>query len=114
MSIDDYLAYRETKNDLATTLEYINKCFQGSTKQFATIIHYSVRKTVNLHCGKNKKRQDHLINIAKCANKNEKALNKCLNTFTDALVRGKRAEPTSSRIGYACWYVTNGLCYTFF
>jgi len=84
--------------------EYIQKCLIGIAKQFGSVILYSYKTASKQYCSpRAKKKMESMLIMAKCMNRNEKAGHACLNKYIDALQRGKRAEPQTIRIGYACW-----------
>lgn len=92
------------KNDLSDLGKLIGTCLTGTAKQFGSIILYSYKTTLKQYCSpRAKKRMENMLVMAKCINRNEKAGSACLDKYIEALQRGKRAEPNTIRIGYACW-----------
>ena len=95
---------KETKDDLFLVEIQNGKCLQGTSKQFSSVIQYSMKTMMKKYCNmRNKRRIHNSLVMGRCVNKTFNKSNACLIKFIDTLQRGKLAKQVSSRIGYACW-----------
>lgn len=94
---------REVKEDTKEMEELTKRCYDQQTKQFLSIIIYSLKGAIKKNCGrKSTKRLNQLLAMGKCTNKASPKLTNCMTNFVDKL-EGTLVAKKDIRLPLVCW-----------
>lgn len=94
---------RESKVSLNEVESLFKTCYEGQTKQFMSIVVFSLRKTFKNFCSKKtEKRTNELLDMGKCGNVLNVTLTKCVESYIDNL-QGTLAAKPEKRFTHICW-----------
>nr|XP_027205622.1 uncharacterized protein LOC113799220 [Dermatophagoides pteronyssinus] len=100
---DSYCA--ETKRLNQHLDDYKTTCSSGPSKEFASIILFSLRRVTRQYCRKthtNQRRHKKLFAMYKCSNQLSNQTGKCLEDYIDTLLSTVKLSTIQQKIPYTC------------
>ena len=86
--------------------DYKTTCSSGPSKEFASIILFSLRRVTRQYCRKthtNQRRHKKLFAMYKCSNQLSNQTGKCLEDYIDTLLSTVKLSTIQQKIPYTCW-----------